>query len=133
MFKGDNINQNQMNIERRTGAILGIIVLSFFLVMTISACKKTGPTVAVITVLDGTTKAPVSGASVTLWQDTAVNSTNGVQSSLRITKTSDGSGRAEFEFQLEAFLNVLVVHNADTGRSYIRLKEHETEEVTVNL
>ena len=122
-----------MNIERRNGVICGLAVLCFFVILSIGACKKSGPTVGVITVLDGSTKAPVSGASVTLWQDTAVNQSNGVQSDVRVTKVTDGSGRAEFEFQLEAFLNVLVVHNADTGRSYIRLKEHETEEVTVNL
>ena len=122
-----------MNIERRTGRIAGWIVLSFFVAMTVAACKKTGPTVAIVTVLDGQTKAPVSGASVTLWQDTAVNNTNGVQSNLRVTKTSDAAGKAEFEFELEAFLNVEVIHGQDTGRSYIRLKEHETEEVTVNL
>lgn len=121
-----------MNIERRSGGITGWIVLCFFLT-AIFACKKDGPTVAVVTVLNGVTKAPVSGASVTLWQDTAVNNTNGVQSTLRVTKTSDAAGRAEFEFELEAFLNVQVIKGADTGRSYIRLVQHETEEVTVSL
>jgi hypothetical protein len=122
-----------MNIERRSGRITGWIVLSFFVAMTAFACKKTGPTVAVVTVLDGGTNGPISGAAVTLWQDTAVNPANGVQSTLRVNGVTDGSGRAEFDFELEAFLNVLVVKNADTGRSYIRLKEHETEEVTVKL
>ena len=122
-----------MNIERRSGRITGWIILSFFLGMTVFACKKSGPTVGVITVVDGTTKAAVSGATVTLWQDTAVNNTNGVQSTLRVTKTTDGSGRAEFEFDLEAFLNVEAIKGPDTGRSYIRLTEHETESVTVNL
>ena len=101
--------------------------------MTIFACKKSGPTIAIVTVIDGSTKAAVSGATVTLWQDTAVNNSNGVQSTLRVTKTSDAAGRAEFEFDLEAFLNVEVIKGPDTGRSYIRLTEHETEEVTVNL
>jgi hypothetical protein len=122
-----------MNNERRSGRPLGWIIGCLFVAMTIFACKKNGPTIGLITVIDGTTKAPVSGASVTLWQDTAVNSTNGVQSNLRKTKLTDGSGRAEFEFELEAFLNVTVIKGVDTGRSYIRLKEHETEEVTVNL
>ncbi len=122
-----------MNIKRSSGSITGWIVFSFFMAMTFLSCKKSGPTVAVITVLDGTTKAAVSGATVTLWQDTAVNNVNGVQSNLRVTKTSDGAGRAEFEFELEAFLNVEAIKGPDTGRSYIRLTEHETEEVTVNL
>jgi hypothetical protein len=121
-----------MNNERRSGRYTGWIILCLFFAMGY-ACKKTGPTEAVVTVIDGTTKAAVSGASVTLWQDTAVNNVNGVQSNLRVTKVTDASGRAQFEFQLEAFLNVEVIKGADTGRSYIRLKEHETEEVTVNL
>jgi hypothetical protein len=122
-----------MNNERRTGRVTGWVIISFFLAFTVFACKKTGSTQAVVTVLDGNTKAPVSGATVTLWQDTAVNNTNGVQSTLRRTGTTDASGRATFDFELEAFLNVEVVKGQDTGRSYIRLKEHETEEVTVNL
>lgn len=122
-----------MNNERRAVSSIGWIVLSFFVVMIISSCKKTGPTRAVVTVLDGTTRGPIPGASVTLWQDTAVNSTNGVQSTLRVTKSTDASGRAEFDFELEAFLNITVIKSGDTARSYIILKEHETEEVTVNL
>ena len=122
-----------MNNERRSSSYAGWIIFSLFIVMISFSCKKTGPTVAVVTVVDGVTKAPVSGASVTLWQDTAVNNTNGVQSTLRLTKNSDASGRAEFDFELEAFLNILVIKNSDTGRSYIRLKEHETVEAKVNL
>jgi hypothetical protein len=122
-----------MNIERRSGRLAGWIILCFFIAITVLACKKTGPTVAVVYVKDGSSGAPISGASVTLWQDTAVNQSNGVQSNLRLTKTTDGSGRAQFDFELEAFLNILVVKNQDTGRSYIRLTEHETEEVTVKL
>lgn len=122
-----------MNNERRSCSYIGWIIFSFFIVMISFSCKKSGPTVAVVTVINGVTKAPVVGATVTLWQDTAVNNTNGVQSTLRVTKTSDNAGRAEFDFQLEAFLNIEVIKSADTGRSYIRLKEHETVDVTVNL
>ena len=87
-----------MNNERRAGSYIGWIVLSFFVVMIASSCKKTGPTRAIVTVLDGTTHGPISGASVTLWQDTAVNNTNGVQSTVRVTKATDVAGRAEFDF-----------------------------------
>jgi len=122
-----------MNKERRTGAVAGWIIMAVFIAMISFACKKTGPTIAVVTVLNGVTKAPIQGANVTLWQDTAVNNVNGVQSKVRVTKNTDASGRAEFEFQLEALLNITVIKDQDTGRSYIQLKEHETEEVTVNL
>jgi hypothetical protein len=100
--------------------------------MSALSCKKTGPTSAVITVVDRNS-APVQGASVTLWQDTAVNNVNGVKSNLRVTKISDASGRAHFDFQLEAFLNIEVIKGVDTGRSFIRLKEDETVSQTVNL
>ena len=96
------------------------------------SCKKDSPTKAVISVVDVNT-APVLDATVTLWQDTAVNNVNGVQSTLRVTKKSDAAGNAEFEFKLEAFLNVEVIKGVDTGRSFIRLKEHETVTQTVNL
>jgi len=52
---------------------------------------------------------------------------------VRITKKSDAAGRAEFEFKLEAFLNIEVIKNDDTARSFIRLKEHETVTKTVSL
>ena len=83
-----------------------------------------------ITVVDSINR-PVQGALVILWQDTAVNKSNGVVSELRVSKTTDASGKAEFEFQLEAFLNIDVLYNADTARSFIRLKEHETVNKTV--
>lgn len=94
-----------MNNERRTNSYTGWFVLIFFIGISVFACKKTGPTQAVITVIDRT-NAAVQGAKVTLWQDTAVNATNGIQSKLRVTKTTDAAGRAEFDFELEAFLNI---------------------------
>ncbi len=111
---------------------IGWVLLAFFIAFSAFSCKKTGPTKAIITVIDSTS-APVKGANVTLWQDTVVNPVNGVQSQLRVSKTSDAAGRAEFDFQLEAFLNVEVTKSNDTGRSFIRLKEHETVSQTVSL
>ena len=96
------------------------------------SCKKDDPTKAVISVVD-VNSAPVLDATITLWQDTAVNNVNGVQSTVRVSKQSDAAGKAEFDFKLEAFLNVEVIKGIDTGRSFIRLKEHETVTQTVNL
>jgi hypothetical protein len=121
-----------MNKEGRTSTSTGWIILCFFAVMCVFSCKKDGPTTAVITVIDSTHSA-VQGAKVTLWQDTVVNNTNGVASKLRVSKTSDAAGRAEFDFELEAFLNIEVIKGNDTGRSFIRLKEHETVSQTVSL
>jgi len=120
-----------MNIKGN-GSNAGWVFLALFVAIIVFSCKKSGPTRAVITVVDSTS-TPVSGAKVTLWQDTVTNPTNGVQSELRVTKNSDAAGRAEFDFELEAFLNVEVIKNGDTGRSFIRLKEHETVNQTVSL
>lgn len=118
-----------MNKEK-SGLYTALILVGLFLSMSFFACKKNGPTKAVVTVVDSISR-PVQGTTVILWQDTAVNKTNGVASDLRVSKTSDAAGKAEFEFQQEAFLNIDVLYNADTARSFIRLKEHETVNKTV--
>ncbi len=118
-----------MNKEK-SGRSTGLILLGIFMFMTFFSCKKDGPTKAVITVVDSLSR-PISGARVILWQDTAVNKTNGVASDFRVVKNSDASGKAEFEFELEAFLNVDVVLNTDTGRNFVRLILHETVYKTV--
>ncbi|HRH64913.1 MAG TPA: hypothetical protein PLU53_01315 [Bacteroidia bacterium] len=120
-----------MNKER-SGLITGWVMVCLFGVMTFFSCKKDGPTRAIVTVIDSLGR-PVQAASVTLWQDTAVNATNGVQANIRVTKSSDAAGKAEFEFEQEAFLNYVVIKNADTARGFIRLKEHETVNETANL
>lgn len=127
-----NINQNQMNNKGRTGRFTSRIILFFFIAICIIACKKDASTKAIVSVINQN-NAPVSEAYITLWQDTAVNPVNGVQSTLRVTKKSDAAGKAEFEFKLEAFLNIEVIKGPDTARSFIRLKENETVTQTVNL
>ncbi len=118
-----------MNKEK-SGAWVALVFIGLFCSMSFFSCKKDGPTKAVITVVDSINR-PLQGAKVILWQDTAVNKSNGVASEMRVTKNTDAAGRAEFEFQLEAFLNIDVVYNADTGRSFIRLIEFETVSKTV--
>jgi len=120
-----------MNKEK-SGFRIGILLAALLVSLSFFSCKKDGPTIAVITVIDSVSR-PVQGAKVILWQDTAVNKSNGVASDLRVTKTTDAAGRAEFEFQLEAFLNIDVIYNADTARSFIRLKEHETVNKTITV
>jgi hypothetical protein len=132
MIQRGNINQNQMNNKKAYGRLTGWIICCLFVTMTFFSCKKDGPTVAIISVVDSIGN-PVPDAKVTLWQDTAVNNINGVQSHLRVTKQSDAAGKAEFNFELEAFLNIEVIKNVDTGRSFIRLKEHETVAQTVHI
>lgn len=97
-----------------------------------SGCKKDGPTKAVITVNDSLGR-PAYGAVVTLWQDTAVNQTTGASSNIRVSKTTDTSGKVEFEFQLECFLNLEAYKNNDTVRGFVRLEQYKTIYQTVNF
>src|SRR5207253_4227925 len=100
--------------------------------LTFSSCKKNGPTVAVIRVQDSLGK-PDANVSVTLWQDTSTSTQTGQQADIRVTRTTDASGRADFEFQLEAYLNIIAAKNGDTARGFIRLKPHETTEKTIQI
>src|SRR5436189_6155454 len=97
------MNNNSMKYFWIIGFIM-IACLSF----SFFSCKKGGDTKAVITVKDAA-GALVSGASVTLWQDTTVSSTTGAHSNLRVSKSTDASGNAEFIFTLEAYLHITAV------------------------
>ncbi|MFM2207005.1 MAG: hypothetical protein RL213_980 [Bacteroidota bacterium] len=112
------------------------IFLSVFLLVAVSllfsGCKKDGPTKAVITVNDSLGR-PSFGAVVTLWQDTAVNQTTGSVANVRVSKTTNSAGKAEFEFQLECFLNLQAVKNNDTVRGFVRLEQYKTIYQTVNF
>jgi hypothetical protein len=121
-----------MNIKGRFARNAGWAIFCFFVVFTVFSCKDNDPTIAEIKVVDRNS-LPIQGATVTLWQDTAVNNVNGVQSTLRVTKESDAAGMASFEFDLEAFLNVEVIKGPDSGKSFIRLERHETVSATVTL
>ena len=101
------------------------------------SCKKDAPTKAVITVLD-TNSAPVEGAIVTVFQDSVINHVTGVRANIREVRTSDASGKAEYTFKWEAFLNIIAVKsdnlgNADTTRGSIRLEYQKTTEATVQF
>ena len=111
-----------------TGAILLMFLPSFF------SCKEDAPTKGVITVLDSNS-SPVSGAIVTVFQDSVINPITGVQANIRDVKISDGSGVTEHTFKWEAFLNIEAVHPnfTDTARGYIRLEYQKTVEATVQF
>lgn len=110
----------------------GIFWVGVFVFFTLFSCKKDGETKAVISVKDAAGNS-VSGATVVLWQDTSVNQTSGVQANIRVTKTSDSNGRAEFTFALEAYLNITATKDTNTAHGFIRLKEHETVSQTVHF
>ena len=121
-----------MNRKNSTGQWMALMVLASFAFLTFFSCKKSGPTVAIITVVDSLGR-PVGNANVRLWQDTSHSQQTGVQSNINVTKVSDGSGKAQFEFDLEAYLNIEAIKGADSAKGFIRLVEHETEEKTVSF
>ena len=121
-----------MHSKNSKGQWMALIILASFAFLTFFSCKKSGPTVAIITVVDSLGR-PVGNANVRLWQDTSHSQQTGVKSNINVTKTSDGSGKATFEFDLEAYLNIEAVKGSDTAKGFIRLVEHETSEKTVSF
>lgn len=112
--------------------IVLIAACSFLLSLSFFSCKKDGETKAVVEVQDSL-GTKIKGASVTLWQDTSVNQQYYTQSNVRVTKTSDGFGKAEFTFDLEAYLNIEAIKGTDTAKGFIRLKDKETVYQSVTL
>ena len=110
----------------------GIVLITACVLLSVFSCKKDGETKAVITVNDAAGKG-VEGATVILWQDTSVNPTSHVKANIRVTKTTDGSGTADFTFSLEAYLNITATKDTNTARGFVRLKEHETVGQTVHF
>jgi len=122
-----------MNTKKRIQRASAYAAFFFFAFSALlSGCKKDGPTKAIITVNDSLGR-PAFGAVVTLWQDTAVNQTTGSTANVRVSKTTDASGKAEFEFQLECFLNLEAHKNNDTVRGFVRLEQYKTVNQTVNF
>ena len=122
-----------MNNRKRLFALPFILLFSTLVSqLMLSGCKKDGPTKAVITVHDSLGR-PASGAMVSLFQDTVINQVTGARANVRQTKTTDAAGNAEFEFALEAFLNLEAYRGADTVTGFVRLELHKTVYQTVTL
>jgi hypothetical protein len=120
---------NQKNRTFISAAIFSVAMLMLF---TFFSCKKEGKTIAEIFVVDSA-GSYVGNASVTLWQDTSISTQSGQQANIRVTRPTDSGGRAEFEFSLEAYLNILAIKNNDTAKGVILLKEHEKVSKTVGF
>ena len=112
--------------------ITGIILCLMFMSFSFFSCKKDEETKAVVIVNDSLGN-PQEGATVVLAQDTAINSTTGAQANVHVTKTTNGDGRAEFVFALEAYLNITATKGTKIAKGFIRLKEHETVSQTVHF
>jgi hypothetical protein len=109
-----------------------VLVAIIYCGTTLTSCKKNGPTVASITVLD-TLGLSVPLATVTLWQDTAHNTVTGAQSTVRVSGTTGANGNVQFTFANEAFLNIWAIRGIDTAFGFIRLVQYQTTPATVRF
>ncbi len=107
-----------------------ILMVMMLVPVVFTACKKSGPAEAIITVIDSTGKR-VAGAVIVLRQDSVTNPTNNVQASINQQQVSDAVGQAFFTFKLEAVLNVEVSKGNLTARDYIRLEQSKQVTKTV--
>ena len=114
----------------------GFVMLMFVAVSVVfSSCYKKKDTIAVVTVVDGT-DAPVAGAEVIL---TWVNDTlppEVQRENLEQTATTDGSGKASFNYnelyksgQAGVFVLDVIVNGENVG--IIKVEEETTSEETV--
>jgi hypothetical protein len=105
--------------------------LFFSMVISFStSCKKEGPASAVITITD-TLGRTISGATVTLRQDSVTNPVNGVQASVNQQQSTDQFGQAYFSFDLESVLIVEAEKGTMSARDFIRLEQSKTVSKTL--
>lgn len=119
----------------------GLIKFSFVLVVFLgmatvfSSCYKKKDTIAVVTVVDADNN-PIAGAEVKLFWANDTLPEESVRENLEQTATSDGSGKASFNynelyksgqggvFVLDVYVNEVVV-------GIIKIEQEEKSEVTV--
>ena len=102
-------------------------VISFF-ITTLISCEKENPTMCTITVNDSSGQ-PVEGAKVILSKEGEI-SPQGSFSSVFQKKNTGANGQADFEFQYEAILDVIVEKTEGndppkTGLSVVRLLKNK--------
>ncbi len=105
-------------------ALLSFVMLSMALSFGTS-CKKEGPAEAVIVVTD-TLGRRISGALVTLRQDSVTNPVNGVQASVNEQQLTDASGQAYFSFDLECVLVAEAEKANLSARDFVRLEQSKS-------
>lgn len=114
----------------------GFVLMMFVAVAVVfSSCYKKKDTIAVITVVDGS-EAPVAGAEVTLDWYVADSLGSEPREDLIQTATTDGSGKASFNYnelyksgQAGVFVLDVIVNGETVG--IIKVEEETTSEETV--
>lgn len=134
---GKAVKSNPMDnstLRRALTRVLAIVLL----VTAFAACNEEEPTVAVI-IVKNQAGVPLAGAYVKLFANPAYP----LADPSRLTKeaTSDGSGRAEFDYSdfYEqgqsgfAVLDIISTHDTLVGEGIIKIVEEETTEEVVFL
>lgn len=116
----------------KPGLFAALVAIVITAVLPLS-CKKETTCYANITVVDATTNAPVSGATVKLDCSTCPPPGNGQSLSTADQQTTDGSGKASFTFKYEAVLDIHVTLQSRTASGVIKLEAGKTVEKTVPL
>lgn len=112
----------------KESALFGILIIAF-IAFSYSSCKKDQSCDGVVTVVSTSqSNAPIAGASVRLWAN-IVNKPGQVEAS----GVTDGSGKAYFNFKLQAIFNVDVTSGTNTGSGILKLEPGKKAEVTVEL
>jgi hypothetical protein len=106
-----------------------ILILLFVSILVLTGCKKTTPPKAIITVIYSN-KKPVEGALVKIYSKPA-------GSTISMEKTTDASGKAEFETDQEYVLSLKVTKEVDgnvlSATGTVVFKYNEVFEKTVML
>ena len=109
-----------------------VLMMALVFAGSFTACKKTGPAEALITVRNAA-GSPVQGARVVLRQDSVKNPTTNTQANIYQSEITNFGGEAFFSFKNEAVLNVEVSLDTFFVKDFIRLEQSNlvTKDITL--
>ncbi len=114
--------------------IVIVALLCAFAFIFSSSCKKNKECDAVITVIDGTTSAPIYGATVHMYPPPSKNPTLDIQEQ---SGTTDAAGTVTFTFKLPAILQADATppstYSLNTGGQLVKLEEGKQVSKTIKL
>tara|TARA_B100000902_G_scaffold12252_1_gene14878 strand:- start:11013 stop:11390 length:378 start_codon:yes stop_codon:yes gene_type:complete len=115
--------------------IINQLIFFLFISLFLYSCEKQIDTIGIIKVVKSNGQS-LQGATVKLNQTNTLPGTDPI-SGLSQTKQTDINGKAQFYYQNEAILDVLVTTNIGNelyeGSGVIRLLRGKTEEVTIEV
>ncbi len=107
----------------KTGIFAGVILT--IISLSTSSCYK-DPFYKALVIVEDTLGNPIEEAEVRLYAPVNDNQVD-------TTQETNAQGIVEFEFELDAVLNIDAVKGTWTGSGFVQLKENETVEETIIL